>query len=85
MAKADYYQVLQAFSTTIDGRVEDYQQGEVVDATDPAFKKAPHLFGPLVIRGQAAPPPVVEHASAAPGEQRETGGKAITTAALKGR
>ena len=76
MAKADYFVVLEAF--LVGGEL--YQKGEIVDATDPAYRKSPHLFGPLVIRGQG---PVVEQATAAPGEQRQ--GKALTSAGLRGR
>jgi hypothetical protein len=90
MAKSDFYVVLQAFVTTVDDKQELYQQGEIVDSSDPVFKRSPELFGPIAVRGSVSAPaptpePVVEQASAAPGEQRETAGKPITTAGLKGR
>ena len=98
MAKADYYVVLQSFSTTVDDRSELYREGEIVGGDDPVVKKSPHLFGPITVRGAATPAPTpvaepepepaVEQASAAPGEKREVApptGKAITTDSLKGR
>jgi len=83
MARADtLYQVKDSFSTSIRGREVEYHKGELVYGDDPAYRKAPHLFESLRIRGQEAVEPVVEQATAAPGEKR---GQAITTARFKGR
>jgi hypothetical protein len=79
MARSDpLYQVKENFVTSVHGREMEYHKGEVVAGDDPGYRKSPHLFEPLVIRGQ----PAVEQATAAPGEQR---GRAITTASFKGR
>jgi hypothetical protein len=76
----------------------EYHLGEVVEADDPAIKKWPAHFGPLIVRehygAKKATP--VEQATAAPGEKRTVEappepepeppqGKAMTVAAMKGR
>jgi len=75
-SKPTYYTVTESLVGTLDGVEVEYYKGEVVDAEDPALRKWPHHFGPLVVhehRRAAA----VEQATAAPGEQR---GHALTTA-----
>jgi hypothetical protein len=67
MAKADYYTVIASFTGTLDGRDVEYHAGEVVSADDPALKKMPAHFAPLVVR---AIPGKVEQATAVPGEKR---------------
>jgi hypothetical protein len=61
---ADYFTVTNSFIGVL-GRDEEvtYHAGEVVAASDPALKKWPEHFAPLVVRG-------VEQATAAPGEKR---------------
>jgi hypothetical protein len=80
MAKDDIYQVTTTFVITLEGRDVEYHVGELVDADDPARKKVPEHFGPLVFKHRATAP-AVEQATAAPGETR---GKAITTSRFKG-
>ena len=67
MAKADIYMVIADFVTTIDGAEVEYHKGEVVEADDPALKRMPHFFGPLVFAHRR---PLIEQATAAPGEKR---------------
>lgn len=67
-SKPAYYQVRETFLGALpDGTPVEFYKGEVVDADDPAFKKWPHLFVPLVVRTFR---PEVEQATAAPGEKR---------------
>lgn len=66
-AKDALYMVTEAFIGTLDGVEVEYHKGEVVEADDPALRRWPSHFGPLVFahrRGQ------VEQATAAPGEKR---------------
>ena len=80
MAKADYFMVLESFSVNLDGVQALYRAGEVVDSSDPAFRRSPQLFGPLVVRRH------IEQATAAPGEVRDLPfGKAVSLAGIKGR
>jgi hypothetical protein len=76
--KPTYYTVIHSFASATD----DYQEGEVLEAGDPAIKKWPMNFAPLVVRGKT-----IEQATAAPDEVRDLPpqGKAITTASFKGR
>ena len=67
MAKADLYQVITNFVTTIDGRDVEYHAGEIVDGDDPGLKRAPAHFGPLEFKHRKVE---VEKATAAPGEKR---------------
>jgi hypothetical protein len=64
MAKPAYYTVSESFA----GDGFDYQKGEVVDGDDPAVKKWPAHFAPLVLREDRQNR--VEQATAAPGEKR---------------
>lgn len=68
MAKADYFTVITSFVGTLEGREVEYHVGEVVSAEDPALKKMPQHFAPLIVR--AIPGKPVEQATAAPGEKR---------------
>jgi hypothetical protein len=68
MAKADFYQVITTFQTSIDGEWVEYHRGELVDADDPALKRMPHYFGPPEFKHRRRP--LVEAATAAPGEKR---------------
>jgi hypothetical protein len=63
MAKPAYYTVTKSLA----GDGFEYHQGEVIEADDPAIRKWPDHFAPLVVRGQPHP---VEQATAAPGEKR---------------
>jgi len=51
---------------------EVFYAGDLIDADHPAVKKYPASFGPLVIQHPAkrAAEPVIESATAAPGEKR---------------
>jgi len=67
MAKAAaFFTVLDSFVGSLDGEEVEYHKGEVVDAEDPALRRWPHQFGPLVLREHRR----VEAATAAPGEKR---------------
>jgi len=90
-SKPSYYTVTESLVGTLDGVTVEYHKGEVVDADDPAVRKWPVHFGPLVVREhrrtaieQATAAPEVEQATAAPGEQRHVG-RPITTGRFKGR
>jgi len=65
MAKAAQYTVTESFVTTINGKEVEYHKGETVEPDDPALKRAPLHFEPLIIRARS-----VEQATAAPGEKR---------------
>lgn len=65
--KPAFYTVAESFVGTLDGADAEYRKGEVVDADDPAVRKWPELFVPLVVRSHR---PAVEQATAAPGEKR---------------
>ena len=67
MAKADFYTVRASFVGTFDGEPVEFHKGEVVVAGDPALRKWPDSFEPLVVRTYR---PEVEQATAAPGEKR---------------
>jgi hypothetical protein len=96
MAKADFYTVTESFVGRLNGAEVEYHKGDVVPASDPAVKKMPLHFEPLVLRGHDR---VVEQATAAPGEKRSLKaepepepevesvpqGKAMTLAGMKGR
>ena len=69
MAKDDIYQVTTTFVITLGGRDAEYHAGEIVDGDDPAYKRVPEHFGPVEFKHRAAKP-VVEQATAAPGEKR---------------
>jgi len=51
---------------------ELFRAGELVDAGHPAVRKYPDHFGPIVIHhpGKRAAEPVIEQATAGPGEKR---------------
>jgi hypothetical protein len=72
MAKAAYYTVSTSFIGSHEGGGIEYHKGEVVDGDDPALKRWPEYFEPLLVRehlaGKKAAP--VEQATAAPGEKR---------------
>ena len=83
MAKASHYTVTESFIGNLDGVEVEYIKGEVVTADDPAIRKMPAHFEPLVVKGhQEHRRAEVEQATAAPGEQR---GQAMTVDAMKGR
>jgi hypothetical protein len=66
MAKAEYYMVRESFVGELDGEAVEYHKGEVVAGDDPAVRRWPESFGPLVVRSRS----VIEQATAAPGEKR---------------
>jgi hypothetical protein len=79
---ATYYTVHTSFFGSLDGDGVAYRKGEVIDGDDPALKRWPEYFEPLVVREHLrGGKKEVEQATAAPGEKR---GKAITTARFKG-
>jgi hypothetical protein len=65
--KPTYYQVRETFLGTLDGVAVEFYKGEIIDADDPAYRKWPENFVPLVTRSYR---PDVEAATAAPGEKR---------------
>ena len=65
--KPAHYQVRETFLGTLDGAAVEYHKGEVVDADDPAYRRWPEHFIPLVVRASR---PAVESATAGPGEKR---------------
>jgi len=65
--KPAFYMALVALNGSLDGEDVEIAKGTVVDAQDPALKKWPDSFGPLVTRRNQ---PEVEQATAAPGEKR---------------
>jgi hypothetical protein len=67
MAKAAYYSVRESFIGTLDGEEAEYHKGEVVDADDPALRRWPSHFEPLIVRRYQRQ---IEQATAAPGEKR---------------
>ena len=64
MAKPVYYTV----TMSLAGDGFEYHAGEVVEVDDPAIKKWPQHFAPLVVREDRKH--TVEQATAAPGEKR---------------
>lgn len=66
-SKPAYYTVTEGLVGTLDGHEVEYRKGEVVDGDDPAVKKWPSHFGPLVVREHRGR---VEQATAGPGERR---------------
>lgn len=95
MADLKFFTVTESFIGNLDGIEVEYQKGEVVGADDPAVKKMPSHFEPIVVKGGAVRGGV-EQATAAPGEKRsyvrkskpepeQPAGKALTTASLKGK
>jgi len=68
MANPALFTVTESFVGTLDGREVEYHKGEVVEAGDPAIKKMPNHFEPVIIRGGQTRS--VEQATAAPGEKR---------------
>ena len=67
MAKAEFYTVRESFIGALSGSEVEYHKGDVVAASDPAIKKMPMHFEPLMLRGHER---AVEQATAAPGEKR---------------
>jgi hypothetical protein len=65
--KPVYYTVSDTIVGTLDGAEVEYHMGEVVEADDPAVKKWPSHFVPLVVRAHRSK---VEQATASPGEKR---------------
>ena len=67
MAKdAESLIVLESFVGTVDGEERLFRIGDPVRASDPAVKKWPQFFGPIEYFNK----PLVEQATAAPGEKR---------------
>jgi hypothetical protein len=73
MARDTLYQVKDSFITSHKGAEVAYTKGELVPGDDPGYKRAPHLFEALTVRGQAP----VEQATAAPGEKRNVVRRAV--------
>ena len=63
--KAAFYTVRESFIGNLRGQEVEYHKGETVEPDDPALKRAPLHFEPLIIRARS-----VEQATAAPGEKR---------------
>lgn len=68
MAAPTHYTVTDSFVGHLNGAEVEYHAGEVVPADDPAIKKMPNHFAPLVLR--AGTVRAVEQATSAPGEKR---------------
>lgn len=66
--KVAYYTVATSFLGAVDGDSIEYHKGEVIDSDDPALKRWPEYFQPLVVREHLGGR--VEQATAAPGEKR---------------
>lgn len=49
-AKVAYYTVHTSFLGALEGDAVEYHKGEVVDGDDPAVKRWPDYFEPLVVR-----------------------------------
>ena len=69
MAKSEIYMVIASFIGSLNGVEVEYHEGEIVDADDPALAKWPRHFGPVAFPHRKATP-VVEQATAAPGQKR---------------
>jgi hypothetical protein len=69
---AALYVVRSAFAIFVDGKPTVYAEGEIVDPSDPLLKTMPEKFTPLVYPHpvKRTAPPVIEQATAAPGEKR---------------
>ncbi len=67
--KVAYYTVSTSFFGALHGDGVEYHKGEVVDEDDPALKRWPEYFVPLVVREHLVERGV-EKATAAPGEKR---------------
>jgi hypothetical protein len=70
MARDTILQAKTSFSATIDGESVFFREGDLVDADHSAVKTWPLYFGPPKVTHRAKPEPVVEQATAAPGEKR---------------
>jgi hypothetical protein len=66
---AELFMVSETFVGSLDGLEVEYHKGEVVHGDDPAVKKWPAFFGPVVVR-ERPKARKVEAATAAPGEKR---------------
>ncbi len=69
MAKPEFFTVRESFIGSLKDVEVEYHKGEVVPADDPAVKKMPLHFEPLLVRGGEVRGEV-EQATAAPGEKR---------------
>jgi hypothetical protein len=76
MAASDYYTVSTSFIGSLHGGGVEYRKGEVVSGDDPALKRWPEYFEPLVVREHLVERPV-EQATAAPGEKRNVVRRAV--------
>jgi hypothetical protein len=63
-------QVKTSFNATIDGGPVFFHAGELIDADHQAVKTWPQYFGSPKIDHRTKAEPVVEQATAAPGEKR---------------
>lgn len=67
--KVAYYTVSTSFIGSLHGDGVEYHKGEVVDGDDPALKRWPEYFEPLVVRDHLVVRRV-EQATSGPGEKR---------------
>jgi len=71
MAKDPALQVKTSFSGTIDGGLVFFHEGELIDADHSAVRRWPQYFGaPKIVHHAKPEPPIIEQATAAPGEKR---------------
>ena len=64
-----YYTVSTSFIGSLHGDGVEYHKGEVIDGDDPALRRWPEYFVPLIVREHLRERGV-EQATAAPGEKR---------------
>lgn len=70
MAKEAVLQVTTSFHATVGGEQMFFRAGDLVDADHPAVKKWPGYFGEPKVTHRVKSEPVVEQATAAPGQKR---------------
>ena len=70
MAKATEPLPLLSVVTSFSCDLGDFRAGELIEATHPAVKRYRDCFGPITIHHTTEREPVVEQATAGPGEKR---------------
>ncbi len=72
MAKTDanLLVVLVSFTGQLGGRPTTFTKGKIIESDHPAVRAWPDKFGPLVLPYPVKREPVIEQATAAPGEKR---------------
>ena len=57
-------------AVAFSGPLGSFSKGHLYRSDDPVVRKFPQFFRPMVIRSTVKPVPVIEQATAAPGEKR---------------